>query len=122
MQLLAGCIQPVPKYILQNGGINQIIKECADKGIQYNKTMDQTQALNKKRADNDKGTLASCHLNREDKQREPERESLKQANERLNKDNVTMRLQFQRLSKPAETEKKMKSVNFTKKKSRQGTK
>ena len=77
MQLLAGCTQPLREYILQHGGINQTFKEWTDKGILFLRTMDQTQALDRKRTEPDKSTLAVNDLTTDTNPSRKKKESLK---------------------------------------------
>ena len=116
MQLLAGCTQPVREYILQHGGINQTFKECTDKGILYLRTMDQTNAIDRIRVeDQAKGALAIGGSPKDSKTKTSKRESLKQANERLAKEIDAMRQQFQSMSTPAKQKEERKTVSMTEK-------
>ena len=115
MQLLAGCTQPVREYILQHGGINQTFKECTDRGILFLKTMDQTHAIDRKRTEQEKSTLAIANLSQEPKPIRKKKESLKQTNERLAKEVDSLRLQFQNMPSPAKPKETRKAVNLTEK-------
>ena len=115
MQLLAGCIQPVREYILQHGGIIQTFKECSDKGTQYLRTMDRTQAIDRKRTEPEKGALVIGGTPKEGKTKPAKRESWKQSNERLVKEVDAMRQQFQNMSTPSKQKDERKSGNLTEK-------